>query len=78
MNEPGKILKRSEDKVLAGVCGGIADYFGWEAQKTRLGYVLLSILSAGFPGTLVYILLWICMPTAVTSSQNGIKTNDAS
>jgi phage shock protein C len=55
-------LKRSRDKVLAGVCGGIANYFGWDAAITRIGFVLLSILSAAFPGVLVYIILWIVMP----------------
>ncbi len=55
-------LKRSNDRVLAGVCGGIADYFGWDAAITRIAYILLSILSAAFPGVLVYIILWIVMP----------------
>jgi len=56
-------LKKSHDKVLAGVCGGIAEYFGWPANRTRLGYVILSILSAAFPGILVYVILWIVMPS---------------
>ncbi|MFT7033428.1 MAG: phage shock protein C [Cyclobacteriaceae bacterium] len=56
-------LTRSNDRVIAGVCSGIADYFGFDPALTRLGYVLLSILSAAFPGLLVYIILWIVMPT---------------
>jgi phage shock protein C len=56
-------LTRSNDRVVAGVCSGIADYFGFDPALTRLGYVLLSILSAAFPGLLVYIILWIVMPT---------------
>ena len=55
-------LTRSNDRVIAGVCSGIADYFGFDPALTRLGYVLLSILSAAFPGLLVYIILWIVMP----------------
>lgn len=55
-------LKRSRDKVVAGVCGGIAEHLGWESSKVRLGYILLSIFSAGFPGLLLYIILWIVMP----------------
>ena len=48
--------------MLAGVCGGLARWLGWDPTLVRVGYVLLSILSAGFPGTLVYIILWIVMP----------------
>ncbi len=55
-------LTRSNDKIIAGVCAGIADYFGWDPTIVRIGYLLLSILSAGFPGVLVYIILWIVMP----------------
>ena len=55
-------LTRSNDRVIAGVCSGIADYFGFDPALTRLGYLLLSILSAAFPGLLVYIILWIVMP----------------
>lgn len=56
-------LKRSKNKVIAGVCGGIAERFGWDPALTRIGFLLLSVLSAGFPGTLVYIVLWIVMPS---------------
>ncbi|MEQ9288969.1 MAG: PspC domain-containing protein [Cyclobacteriaceae bacterium] len=55
-------LTRSNDRVIAGVCAGLADYFGLDPALTRLGYVLLSVLSAAFPGLLVYIILWIVMP----------------
>ena len=57
-----KGLTKSNDKLIAGVCGGIADYFGWDSSMVRVGYVLLSIFSAGFPGFLAYIILWIVMP----------------
>ena len=56
-------LRKSRDRMIAGVCGGIADYFGWPAGRTRLGYVILSILSAAFPGLLVYLILWLVMPS---------------
>ncbi len=57
-------LKRSRNAMIAGVCGGIAEWLGWDYTLVRVGYVLLSILSAGFPGILVYIILWIIMPPA--------------
>jgi phage shock protein C len=59
-------LKRSSNKIIAGVCGGLAEYFNWDPTIVRAGYVLLSILSIGFPGILVYIILWIVMPPPET------------
>ena len=61
-NTMAKKLTRSRDRVVAGVCSGIADYFGLDPALTRVGYILLSILSVAFPGLLVYIILWIVMP----------------
>ena len=49
-------------RILGGVCGGIADRLGWSPTVVRILYVLVSILSAGFPGILVYIALWIAVP----------------
>ena len=57
-----KKLRRSNDRIIAGVCGGLANYLGWPAGRVRLLYVLISVLSAAFPGTLVYIILWFAMP----------------
>jgi phage shock protein PspC (stress-responsive transcriptional regulator) len=48
--------------MIAGVCGGIAKSAGWDPTAVRVGYVLLSILSAGFPGILAYVILWAVMP----------------
>lgn len=60
----GRTLRRStEDRMIAGVCAGIADYFGWSPQNTRIGYVVLSVLSAAFPGIGVYLALWFLMPS---------------
>jgi len=58
-------LHRSrEHKMIAGVCGGLADWLGWDPTIVRILYVLVSILSAAFPGILVYLALWILMPKA--------------
>ena len=48
---------------IAGVCGGIAEYLGWPAGRVHLLYVLVSLFSAGFPGIVVYLILWFLMPT---------------
>jgi phage shock protein PspC (stress-responsive transcriptional regulator) len=58
----GTRLKRSQDRMIAGVCGGLAEWLGWKADRVRVGYVILSILSAAFPGILIYLLLWLLMP----------------
>jgi phage shock protein C len=58
----GKTLTKSDNKMLSGVCAGIAEYFGWDISLTRIGYVLLSICSAAFPGILAYIIMSIIIP----------------
>jgi phage shock protein PspC (stress-responsive transcriptional regulator) len=61
VKKPG--LQRSRDqRILAGVCGGIAEWLGWSPSLVRLLYVIVSIASAAFPGILVYVILWILMP----------------
>ncbi|MCR6662145.1 MAG: PspC domain-containing protein [Luteimonas sp.] len=61
MTKPA-LARNINDRVIAGVVGGIARRFGWSPTLTRVGYVLLSVLSAGFPGILVYLVLWLLMP----------------
>jgi phage shock protein PspC (stress-responsive transcriptional regulator) len=50
------------NRVLGGVCGGMAAKLGWSPTLVRILYVIFSILSAAFPGTFVYIVLWIAVP----------------
>ncbi len=57
-------LRRSKDRVIAGVCGGLAEKYGWSPDRTRLVYVLVSFFSVAFPGILVYLALWFLMPEA--------------
>ena len=56
------LYRSNRNKVIAGVCGGIAEWLGWDPTVTRILYVVVSVLSAAFPGLIVYILLWIVMP----------------
>lgn len=55
-----RLSRRRHGKWIAGVCGGLADRFGWRASRVRLLFVLSCIL----PGTqvLVYLALWIVLP----------------
>jgi phage shock protein C len=57
-----RLHRTRDDKVIAGVCGGLAEWLGWDVSVVRLLYVLVSIFSAAFPGILVYIILWVVMP----------------
>ena len=59
MNEK-KLYKSSTDKKLAGVCGGIAEYFNIDSTLVRLGWVLFSLL--GGSGLLAHIIAAIIMP----------------
>jgi phage shock protein PspC (stress-responsive transcriptional regulator) len=56
-------LRRSRtDNVIAGVLGGFAEYFQLSATNLRIAFVVVSILSAAFPGILVYLALWFVIP----------------
>ncbi len=60
-----KQLRRSrKNRMIGGVCGGLAEYFDMDPTLVRVLYVIGSILSAAFPGTLVYIIMWLVMPEA--------------
>lgn len=60
-NNKKRLARLSEDRWIAGVCAGIADYFGWDVATVRIAYLLLSCCTAS-SGVPVYIILWICMP----------------
>ncbi|MGB2985388.1 MAG: PspC domain-containing protein [Phycisphaerae bacterium] len=63
MSSYPSLLRRSVvNRHIAGVCGGIAEYFGLDPTMIRVVYVLLSIFSVAFPGILVYIILWVLIP----------------
>jgi phage shock protein C len=61
---PNARLKRSSDRMIAGVCGGLAEWLGWKPDRVRVAYVIVSIFSAAFPGIIAYLLLWLLMPDA--------------
>lgn len=56
-------LRRSRsDRMIAGVVAGLAKYFGMDPTLARVLYVVGSVVSAAFPGILVYVLLWAIVP----------------
>ena len=50
--------------MIGGVCGGLAEWLEWDPTLVRVAFVLVSLVSAAFPGILVYIVLWMLMPRA--------------
>ncbi len=63
MPDPSNPLYRSKkNRLLGGVCAGLAEWLGWDVTLVRVLYVLISIFSVAFPGIIAYIILWIVMP----------------
>lgn len=63
MNTAPRTLSRSlNDRMIAGVMGGIAHRFGWNTTLLRILFLVVSIASAAFPGILVYLILWLLIP----------------
>ena len=70
MSQPKLIkLHRSyQHRMIAGVMGGVAEYFGWSPTVTRILFVIISCCSVAVPGILIYVILWILMPNAAPAS----------
>ena len=56
-----RIKKSHTNKMIAGVCGGLAEYLGWDATLVRILYVILILLFWGTP-VLLYFILALIMP----------------
>ncbi len=64
INHQRKVLRRSRDnRMLAGVCGGLSEFFGISAFWFRLAF-LIALLPGGIPGIAIYLILWIIVPNA--------------
>lgn len=58
-----KVLRRSRsNRMLAGVCGGLGEFFGISSFWFRLG-MLIAFIPGGVPGILIYLLLWLMIPS---------------
>jgi phage shock protein PspC (stress-responsive transcriptional regulator) len=56
-----KLRKSSADKMIAGVCGGIANSLGWDATIIRIIFVVLTVIGWGTP-IIIYLILALVMP----------------
>lgn len=57
-----RLLLSQTDKKIAGVCGGLAEYFDIDPTLVRIIYALLTVFSLGMGGVLLYLILWAIMP----------------
>ncbi|MGA9421437.1 MAG: PspC domain-containing protein [Rhodanobacteraceae bacterium] len=62
MTNPAPLRRSRTNRMIGGVVGGLAEHFGFSPNGLRVIYVLVSILSAAFPGILVYLILWLLIP----------------
>jgi phage shock protein PspC (stress-responsive transcriptional regulator) len=60
-DERKKLRRSRQNRIFAGVCGGLAEFFGIRPFWFRLGF-LLTLLPGGVPGFLLYVLLWLIIP----------------
>lgn len=67
MARPKRLYRSTDNRMIAGVCGGIAEYFNIDPVIPRIGFVIL-LLPGGLPGFLPYIILWILVPTRPNAS----------
>jgi len=62
VNQANTFTRSLDDRMIAGVMGGIARRMGWSPTLLRVVFVIGSIASVAFPGILVYLVLWLLMP----------------
>lgn len=70
MAEEKRLTRSKTNRLLAGVCGGIAEHYGWDPSLVRIGWIVLSFIPA-FPGIILYILALIIIP-----EEDGEKKSD--
>lgn len=62
LNSPKRLTRSRKDRMLAGICGGIADYMVIDPTVVRLIFALATFFTVVFPGVLIYLIMWIVVP----------------
>lgn len=62
MNIEKRLYRSRTNRTIAGVCAGIADYFGWDPTLVRIAWIVLTFF--GGSGILIYFVLWLVVPEA--------------
>ena len=76
MNSAKRLTRSRDDRMLAGVCGGLGDYFNIDPTLVRLGFAFLFFVGAGSP-FLVYLLIWLIVPEAGAVAASPSETISA-
>jgi phage shock protein C len=66
-----KSCRSNHDKVIAGVCGGLAEHLGWSSFRMRVVWVLATVFTA-FAGVIVYLALWYLMPKSPPGFESAV------
>jgi len=64
-----RLTRSTSDKMIAGVCGGLATYFNVDPSLVRVGFALMTLASGGFPGIVAYVVMMIVVPEDTADSQ---------
>ncbi len=70
MNAPKRLYRSQQQKMIWGICGGIAEYLNLDPTVVRLLFVLAAIVWGG--GVLAYVVLYFVMPEAPTANEPGV------
>lgn len=57
-----RLYRSKKNRMIAGICGGIGEYFDIDPTLVRVIYIIVSVFSIAFPGILVYLILWVIIP----------------
>jgi phage shock protein C len=74
--DKSKLIRHSDNTRIAGVCGAFADYFGWEAKTVRIVYTVLTVITAFFPGIILYLTLMLFIPREGSISEENTASDD--
>ncbi len=75
MAEEKRLTRSKTNRLLGGVCGGIAEYYGWDPSLVRIGWIVLSFIPA-FPGIILYILALIIIPEEEGEKKSNVYTGE--
>jgi phage shock protein C len=62
LNSPKRLTRSRTDRMLAGICGGIANYLVVDPTIVRLVFALATFFTVVFPGVMIYLIMWIVVP----------------
>lgn len=75
-NQPKRLYRSTQDRILGGVCAGLAEYFNVDATIMRLLYLAITLITGGIC-VILYIILWVIMPEKPQfQPEEQLKDND--